>query len=361
MQGSARIGLLLAGLASAGACKKDKEDKAPAGEESAKAGKTAEPAGGPGAGDQAPAGAGPEALMKSTEACWAAYASWDKEKFRACYADKTEVTSVDAIPAETARTPQDVLLMFGVFRNAFPDFAADIQLVLVNGNKTAVVALLTGTHKGRSLGMPPTNKKLALYYGEASEADGQGRKIREHDYADQATLLQQLGIQDAVNVPTREKPWPAKVRVVAKNDDTEKANLAAFKASFEALAKGDAAGFSAVYAADATYRYVPQESILTGPQDIAKARDYTAVAKPLELSVVDAWAAGDWVVAETRVKGALAEDFGGVKGTKGKTWEQNMLELIEFQGGKAKRHLVYANGLKFAVDVGLFDPASIGM
>lgn len=353
------IVLLLVGPALGAACKKDKDsgDKGKVDPARAESGKTAETA------TQPPpaASAGGEALVKTIEGCWAAYASWDKDKFRACYAGTTEVLSVDAVPPDTARTPQDVVVMNGVFRNAFPDFAADLQLIAVNGKKAAVVALLTGTHKGRSLGMPPTNKKLALYYGEALEADDSGHWIREHAYADQATLLHQLGIQEAVNVPSKEQPWPEKVRVVARNDETEKANLAAFKASFEALAKGDPAGFSAIYADDATYRYLPQSATVQGPKEIARARDFRAVADPLEMSVRDAWAAGDWVVAETNIKGTLAQDFGGVKGTKGKTWEQTTLELLQFTGGKVKRHLVYANGLKFAVDIGLFDPSSIGM
>lgn len=352
----ARSGLLLATLACVAGCKKESEEKKGPADDS-KAGKTAEAAG------QTPAAqaVGGEALVKVVEGCWASYVAWDKDKFRACYAEKTEVGAVDAIPPQTAHTPQEVVVLNGTYRNAFPDFGADIQAILVSGKKVATVVLQTGTHKGRSLGMPPTNKKMMLYYGEAKEVDDHGLTVRERAYADQTTLLQQLGVQEGLNVPTKEEPWPEKVRAVAKDDAAEKANLAAFRGSFEALGKGDAAGFSAIYADDATYRYMPQSVIITGPAEIAKARDYSAVAKPLEMTVRDAWAAGDWVVAETTVKGTLAQDFAGVKGTKGKTWEQTSLELLEFAGGKVKRHLVFANGLKFAVDVGLFDPADLGM
>jgi predicted ester cyclase len=340
-----------------GGCKKDREENKDTAADS-KSAKTAEPAGESPPAAEAMSG---EALVKTVEGCWASFVAWDKDKFRACYADQTEVTTVDAIPPEMARTPQDVVVLNGTYRNAFPDFKADVQMILVNGKKVATVVLQSGTHKGRSLGMPPTNKKMTMYYGEARELDDRGRTTRERAYADQTTLLQQLGIQEGLNVPTSEKPWPAQVRVVARNDDGEKANLAAFKASFEALSKGDAAGFSAAYAQDATYRYMPQNVIITGPKEIARARDYSAVANPIEMTLKDAWAAGDWVVGETTVKGTLSQDFAGVKGTKGKTWEQTSLELLEFAQGKVKRHLVFANGLKFAVDVGLFDPADLGM
>ncbi|HEU5058432.1 MAG TPA: nuclear transport factor 2 family protein [Kofleriaceae bacterium] len=358
MQRSVRIGLLLAGLACVAGCKKDKEEGDKAAVDDPKAAKTSEAAAGAAGAAEPVTG---EALIQRIEGCWASYVAWDKEAFRACYAEKTEVGAVDAIPPQTARTPQEVVVLNGTFRNAFPDFAADIQLILVNGKKVASVVLQSGTHKGRSLGMPPTNKKMMLYYGEAREVDDRGLTVSERAYADQTTLLQQLGLQEGLNAPTKEEPWPAKVRAVARNDAGESANLAAFKTSFDALSKGDAAGSSAIYASDATYRYLPQSVVITGPKEIAKARDYSAVAKPLEMTVRDAWAAGDWVVAETTIKGTLSNDVGGVKGTKGKTWEQTSFELLEFAQGKVKRHLVFVNGLKFATDVGLFDPAELGM
>ncbi len=354
---SARTVVVLASLASALGCKNDKEDKK-AVETDSKAAKTTEEAGKPAT---APEGVTGEALIKKVEGCWESFVSWDKDRFRACYAEHTEVGAVDAIPPELVHSPQEAVVLNGTFRNAFPDFGADIQAIMVNGKKVAAIVLQTGTHKGRSLGMPPTNKKMSFYYSEAKVVDEAGLTTRERAYADQTTLLVQLGLQEGVNIPTKEEPWPEKVRVVAKDDATEKANLAAFKASFDALAKGDLTGFSAAYADDATYRYMPQSAVVKGPKEIAKVRDYSVVAKPLVTTLLDAWAAGNWVVAETNVKGTLSSDFGGVKGTKGKSWDQSYLEFLEFSQGKVKRHLVFANGLKFAVDVGLFDPAELGM
>jgi ketosteroid isomerase-like protein len=351
--------LLFAALALAG-CKKEKEEeKTPVDAPKTAAvdtAKTEQPA------EQKTAGEPTDdKLIKNIEGCWADFAAWDKEGFKGCFAEPTEVGTVDGIPPDTVKTPQEVIVQVGMFRNAFADFKADLSLVLVNGHKAVAVGLLSGTHKGGSLGIPPTNKTMSLFYAQVIEANEQGRFVRERDYQDQATVLHQLGIQASQVAPAKEEPWADKVRAVAKNDDTEKANLAAFKSSFDARVKGDTAAATASYADDAVFRYMPEGQPYTGKKEIASAtKADTAQHANLQGSVRDAWAAGNWVVAETTIKGTLARPLNGIKGTKGKKWEENSLELVEFAGGKVKRHIVFTNSLKFAVDVGLIDPAELG-
>lgn len=350
----ALFGVLLAALSLGGACKKEEEKKPDSP-------KTTEPPAEPTKSE--PAAARPAAgdLSAQIEGCWAAFGTWDKEKFSDCFADVTDVGTVDGVPPDTVKTPKEVVMQVGVFRNAFPDFKADLVMVLVSGRKAATVGLLTGTHKGRSLGMPPTNKPINLYYAQVIEANEQGRFLVERDYNDQATLLHQLGVQESQIAPTKEEPWADKVRVTAKNDDAEKANIETFKASFAARTKGDSAAAVASYADDAVFRYMPEAEPYRGKTEIAKAtKADLSQHKNLVSSVRDVWAAGSWVVAETTTKGTLAADISGIKGTKGKNWEENSLELLEFADGKVKRHLVFANSLKFAVDVGIIDPEALG-
>jgi ketosteroid isomerase-like protein len=352
----ATITLLVAAVGSIAACKKQEEERRD----------TPKPAesNAPNKASDAPAEAtapsqGGADLVKVVEGCWSAMAAWDKEKFRACYAENPDVLSVDAVPKEMERA-KDPIVQAGQFRNAFPDFKAEVALVLVGGTKTAAVGIFNGTHGGRTLGMPPTNKPMSMYYAEVAEVDPDGRIVKARDYMDQATLLHQLGLQENDTSPASEKPWKENVRATMKGDEVEKANLAAFRTGFAALAKGDLKAAVAGYADSATYRYVPESAPRTGAKEIAEARDYFATNKDVEVTLRDAWAAGDWVVAETAVKGSLAEDIPGVKGSKGKTWQQNLLELVEFSGGKIVRHLVFANGLKFASDVGLLDGEAMG-
>ncbi len=356
-----RLGLVVASLALIAACEKDKDEaKVNAPKTSAvepAATKTAPPADTRSAtGEQSS-----DPLIARVEACWGALASWDKEKLRACYPASTVVTSVNGIPESTMRTPQEVIVQSGVFRNAFADFKADLFLVLVNGNQAVALGLLAGTHKGGSLGIPPTNKPMSLFYAEVIEFDEQQRYKRQRDYEDQATILHQLGVQESQIAPAKEEPWPDRIRVSAKNDATEKANLETFKTSFAARVKGDTAAATASYADDAVFRYMPEAQPYNGKAEIASAtKADTSQHKGVVGKVRNAWAAGNWVVAETTVKGTLAKPLAGIKGTKGKSWEENALELMEFADGKVKRHLILANSLKFAVNVGLIDAESLG-
>jgi ketosteroid isomerase-like protein len=291
----------------------------------------------------------------SIEACWAAFSTWDKDRLRACYPDVTEVTTVDATPPETAKTPQEVVVQVGVFRNAFPDFKSDLSFVVVNGKKAAAFGLLTGTHKGSSLGIPPTNKPISVFYAQILEFDPRSLIARERDYIDQATLLQQLGVHDNALGPAAEKPWPDKVRVVAANDAAEAANVEVVKKLLDATAKGDLDSALAAYADDATFRYITMADPFVGKQAVTEALKAYHQGNKLEITVHDVWGAGSWVVAETGVKGTLNNDLNEVA-KAGKVWQLRDLEIFEVVGGKVKRHMNFNNGLKFMIDVGLFDP-----
>ena len=70
-------------------------------------------------------------------------------------------------------------------------------------------------------------------------------------------------------------------------------------------------------------------------------------------------AAGDWVVAESASTAKMAIDMGPAK-TKGKSGTQNELHFFQLADGKIKRHLLFANDLHMAVQLGLVDPTKLG-
>src|SRR5262249_33018938 len=159
--------LLAAGLAVAGAggCGKDKG--AAQGKKDDKAGATAA---GAGAGGAAATQAAlppplkdltPEEQITQIVACAKAYEEWDKEAFRRCYVETPDVETVDDLEGAPLKTQNDVVVAWGAYRNAFTDFKEQIQLVLINGQKVALIGYVSGVHTGRSLGFAPTNKKLS--------------------------------------------------------------------------------------------------------------------------------------------------------------------------------------------------------
>jgi predicted ester cyclase len=339
------LGLVLA--APAGCKKGDEDDKAAATEKASKP--TTEEAKGPVTG---------EALVQEVDRCWGLVEAWDKEALRGCFTDKVEVNYADNVPPERATSVNEAIVQVGVVRNAFPDFKVERSIILVNGSKSADVVRVTGTHRNASLGIPPTGKPISFVQAQVGEHDPQGRTTRTTFYVDQSTVFHQLGVVASATATDAEPSWGEPIRAVAKNDDTERGNLEVVKRSIDALAKADTAGAVAAYADDAVFRYIPEGKPYTGRQEIEQrlggysAFDYSITTR-------DAWAAGDWVVAEITVKGKLKEDFAGTKGTKGKTWELSSLELYRLAGGKVKRHWSFANGLKFAADVGLFDQSML--
>lgn len=354
-----RVGgrLLVAGaLVLTGACKKDEKESKGSGEEGQTATDKADS-------KTEPTGIEGEALVQRIDSCWGKFEAWDKDAFRDCFAESAEVTFVDGIPPVERSSRDDALVQAGSFRNAFPDFKAERAIILVNGEKAALVSRITGTHKNASLGMPPTGKAVSILYGQAATYDKEGRSLTVRDYMDQSTLLHQLGVQESATAASSEQPLGVgePVRLVAKGDEKESANLEAVKKGLEALGKGDVDGAAAIYAEDATFRYIPDASPYQGVAEIAdRHRSFKDISTDLEVKIRDIWAAGDWVVAEITTKGKLSRDLAGASGTKGKSYELNTLELYRLDGGKVKQHWSFANGLKFAADAGLFDPAMLG-
>jgi len=83
--------------------------------------------------------------------------------------------------------------------SAFPDLHFTIDDMVVEGNKVATRWTLTGTHKGEFRGIPPTNKKVAIWAITIDHIAG-GKFVEEWERYDTLGLMRQLGL-----VPTSEK------------------------------------------------------------------------------------------------------------------------------------------------------------
>jgi steroid delta-isomerase-like uncharacterized protein len=151
------------------------------------------------------------------------------------------------------------------------------------------------------------------------------------------------------------------VRVEAKDDETETANLAAMKALEEPMKKRDVAGMMAAYADDAVFRYVADKNVVKGKAAIEKGlKEWLGMSKDMAGETSNAFAAGDWVIAETSSTGTLDKNIPGLPvKTKGKKFEQKYLEFVRLADGKIKEHWIFSNGTKWAADMGIFDPSKM--
>ena len=81
---------------------------------------------------------------------------------------------------------------FAVFWTAFPDLSAKIEDIVAEGDKVAIRALNTGTHKGDFQGIPPTGKKVS-FEGRDFMTLRDGKIVEQQAGVDMMELMQQIG------------------------------------------------------------------------------------------------------------------------------------------------------------------------
>lgn len=344
--------LVIAALA-AGGCKKD-EGKKP--EKKPTAGKTTQ--------DTKPA---PEPkkwtaadTMKRVDECTAFWNSGDMDKVASCYGDSGKVTMVDHVPPMEYTGQAEIAKSLKEWRPAVPDSKMEPQLVLVNGNNYAVIALNTGTNSGEFMGMPATNKKLSSFGAVIGIVDDKGTIVSERHLGDQSTIMHQLGIAPNPMAPDAETAWPDTVRATATASETETANVAAAKKTYEAISAKDTKTFGEMLADDASFRWVPMKQTAEGKEAYVKGLEmYLSGAETIQKTVKEAWGAGDWVVTVVETTAKLAGDVPGFKGTKGKEYTTTQFEFFRFADGKIKQHWVFDNTTAMLADIGAIDPAKM--
>lgn len=138
-----------------------------------------------------------------------------------------------------------------LFAASFPDGASEPQLTLVNGNHVVSVTLLRGTNTGPFPGRPgPTNKPIGFQMAHVVDLDAAGQIATEWIVYDHLTMVGQVQI---VPVPTRPvigEGVAEKTVVLARGDEAETKNLAAYAAEVAAFNAHDLATFGAGLADD---------------------------------------------------------------------------------------------------------------
>jgi len=83
--------------------------------------------------------------------------------------------------------------LIAMFRTAFPDLVCTIEDEITQGNKIAAHWTMRGTHKGRFLGNPPTNKPI-LVQGLIYARIEKHQVVENWILVDEIGMLQQLGL-----------------------------------------------------------------------------------------------------------------------------------------------------------------------
>ncbi|MDP9341892.1 MAG: ester cyclase [Actinomycetota bacterium] len=82
--------------------------------------------------------------------------------------------------------------LFGMFRQAFPDFRAEILDQMADGDKVITRKAFLGTHRGPFMGVPATGQSVRFELIDIVRLED-GRIVEHWNVVDQLGLMRQLG------------------------------------------------------------------------------------------------------------------------------------------------------------------------
>lgn len=89
--------------------------------------------------------------------------------------------------------PEGFKQVIAMFQAAFPDLRVTVEEELADGDKVVTRGLLTGTHQGDFMGIPPTGKQVRIGYIDIWRI-ANGKAVENWVRMDQMSLMQQLGV-----------------------------------------------------------------------------------------------------------------------------------------------------------------------
>jgi len=103
--------------------------------------------------------------------------------------DFVERNEVPGIPPTRA----GVIQYFQMLLAAFPDLRMDVEDVIASSDKAVARVRVTGTHKGEFMGIPTTDKSVAVNLIDITRFGDDGLAHEHWGAVDQLALMQQLG------------------------------------------------------------------------------------------------------------------------------------------------------------------------
>jgi len=300
-----------------------------------------------------------EARVQFYQDCWAAFNNKAYDTLQACF--DTNATASVADSAQPALTgAANIIAQAKAEEAGFPDRKGEPRVILANGDKIAAVVLYTGTNTGP---MPPgpdgkpapaTGKPIGLLMAHLIELDATGSKaVRETSFIEEGTMMAQLGLNPAPARKAEKATGASATVVIAKNDDTEKANVAAALAIFDALNKHDLKALTAMTPDDYKSIEIARPKDLGKKESLASAREMFSAFPDVKITPANTWAAGDFVVITGTFEGTNTGDMPsmGMKKT-GKKVTSRFFELMRLEGGKVKEDWLFYNGAAYAAQLG---------
>ena len=290
--------------------------------------------------------------------CWDQFNRKDWNTFRNCYNPAISVEAVDS--GRPVATGLDAAVKDAQdFGAAFPDVMGSPQLVLASKDAVAGLSVITGTHGGPLPGpggkpIAATNKKIGYMFGLVTDI-ADGAVARERQYADNTTLLAQIGAIKAPTRPVMAAGAAGPTVVVSTGSDTERANVETFRANMKAFNDRDLKTLADMNAAGGVFHDYTQPKDFDSKGNIAALNELFKGFPDAKLEATTSWGAGDYVVTEGTFSGTnkAAVPSMGIKKPTGKTGKVRFLEITKIEGGKIKEDWLVFDSLAFATQLGL--------
>jgi steroid delta-isomerase-like uncharacterized protein len=94
--------------------------------------------------------------------------------------------------ADQGPGPQGFVRLFTAYREAFPDLKVSPNHLTADDESIALAYIMSGTHKGSFLGIPPSGKTVRVR-GVQIARFAEGKMVERWGSSDQLGLLEQIG------------------------------------------------------------------------------------------------------------------------------------------------------------------------
>ena len=284
----------------------------------------------------------------------AAFAAHDAKAVAAMYSTDATFTTYGAGGGMQAKGRDAIEKFFVGYFTGFPDCKLGFSHHFAGKNVVVSQWVFAGTNTGELMGGKPTKKAVGVNGVSVLWFGDDGSITKEQAYWDDGTLLGQLGLSKEKVRPVAALP-ASEDWIVAKDDDGEKKNLAAFGAQGDAFGKHDLKAFADTIPDDAMQTDYSSTTDAKGKKAVlALVGGYLKAFPDLKMSMDEGgvWAFGDYVVDAGTASGTQTGPLGPVKPTK-KAVAVHMCEVNLVKDGKIAKTETYMNSMEMMDQLGL--------
>lgn len=291
----------------------------------------------------------PEDLEKQWETCWGYFADNKMDQYKGCYTADA-VLETPGMPGEGNKTGAEAIIKGAtMFRGAFSEMKADIQLGMVKGHNIIGTVLVHGTAAG---------KKVGMWFSHVVELNDDGKIKHEWHFYDGATAMAQMGMLGDKGPKVREpidKLPMDKVIVFSKNDDKERANQDTLNKLIAAENDHKQKDVEALLDDKLVWDEVADAKAMTKAEFVKGQPEMWKAFPDLKFGVANVWAAGDYVAAVEQFMGTNSGDSDMGKKTD-KHVELPMLQIAKIENGKIVGAWITYQNYGFLTQLGMAPP-----